>query len=151
MKQLSFLLSAAILVFFTQCNTVKNLPTNTSGGLFSLNGQWQLTSAEDTKNMDGTVITVLPGFSEATVRTLPPVNASCVRERDAMWRSIKQDPNGGFLADVLVSACTGSPQYKAATITIVSNDEVRVRTLTGTTADAEVVQTWRRVSAGTGR
>lgn len=145
MKQLSILLSAAIVLFFTQCDTVKNLPTNTSGGVFSLNGQWQLASSNDAKNMEGTAIVVVPGFSEATVRTLPAVNSSCVRERDAMWRNVKRDPNGGFLADVLVSACTGSPQYEAATITIVSNDEIRVRTVT--TADAELLQTWRR-SAG---
>lgn len=146
MKSLFFLFSAAILTIFTQCDTVKNLPTNTSGGVFSLNGQWQLDSAGSTKNMEGTVITVLPGFSEATVSTLPPVNSSCVRERDALWRNIKSNPNGGFLADVLVNACTDSPQYQAATITVVSNNEIKVRTLAGT--EAEVVQTWRR-PAGT--
>lgn len=144
MKQALFLLSAAILTIFTQCDTVRNLPTNTSGGVFSLNGQWQLASTSDTKNMEGTVITVVPGFSEATVRTLPAVNSSCVRERDAMWRNVKRDPNGGFVADVLLSACTGSPQFGAGTITVVGNDEIRVRTLAS--GSTELLQTWRRVS-----
>lgn len=144
MKQVLFVLSAAILTIFTQCDTVRNLPTNTSGGVFSLNGNWQLATSGDTKNMEGTVVTVVPGFSEAIVRTLPPVNSSCVRERDVMWRNVKQDPNGGFLADILINACTGSPQFKAGTITIVSNNEISVRTIT--TANTELVQTWRRVS-----
>lgn len=146
MKPLQLFFGAAILLFFTQCNTEKNLPTNTSGGLFSLNGQWQLTSSGVTKNMEGTVITVLPGFSEATVRSLPPVNSSCVRERDALWRKIKSNPNGGFLADVLISACTGSPQYKQAAISIIGNDEIRVNTTLS--SEPEMQQTWKRLSGG---
>jgi hypothetical protein len=145
MKRSLFVLSAAIVLLFTQCDTVRNLPTNTSGGVFSLNGQWQLTSSSDNKNMEGTVVSVVPGFSEATVRTLPTSNVYCVRERDAMWRSVKSDQAGGFLTEVLVNACTGSPSYKAATITVLSNNEIRVRTMS--TANTEILQTWTRVTA----
>jgi hypothetical protein len=144
MKTILVTLSAAIVLLFAQCDTVKNLPTNTSGGIFSLNGQWQLTSSSDNKNMEGTVVSVVPGFSDATIRTLPPNNVSCARERDAMWRSVKSDQNGGFLTEVLVSACTGSPTYRPATITVLSNNEVRLRTLSA--ANTEILQTWTRVT-----
>lgn len=144
MKRILFTLSAAIVLLFTQCETVRNLPTNTSGGIFSLNGQWQLASSTDNKNMEGTVVSVVPGFSEATVRTLPANNVSCVRERDAFWRSVKSDQNGGFLTEVLVSACTGAPSYKAANITVLSNNEIRLRTMSP--ANTEILQTWTRVT-----
>lgn len=145
MKRVFFVLSAAIVTLFTQCETIKSLPTNTSGGVFSLNGQWQLTASSDTKNMEGTVVTVVPGFSSATVRTLPTVNSSCVREGDALWRNIKTDPNGGFLADILISACTGGPQYKGGTITVVTSNEISVRAMAAN--NTEVQQTWKRVSS----
>lgn len=144
MNKVLFLLSAAILTIFTQCETIKNLPTNTSGGVFSLNGQWQLTSSTDSRNMEGTVVSVVPGFNDATVRTLPTNNTYCVRERDAMWRTVKSDNAGGFVTDVLVNACTGSPVYMAGTITVLNSNEIRVRTTTAN--NTELLQTWRRVS-----
>ncbi|RYF84610.1 MAG: hypothetical protein EON98_08750 [Chitinophagaceae bacterium] len=145
MKRFLSVLSAAIVLLFTQCETIQKLPTNTSGGLFSLNGQWQLTSSSDSKNLEGMVVSVIPGFAEATVQNLPVNNASCVREKDAYWRSVKSDQNGGFLADLLVSACTGSPAYKPATIAVISNNEVRIKTVSP--ANTEVLQTWTRVTA----
>jgi hypothetical protein len=144
MKKSLFVLSAAIVLLFTQCETIKNLPTNTSGGVFSLNGQWQLTSSSDNRNMEGTVVSVVPGFPDATVRTIPAANAYCVRERDAFWRSVKSDQNGGFVTEVMVNACTGSPTYKAATIAVISNNEIRIKTMTA--ANAEILQTWTRQS-----
>lgn len=144
MKKALFVLSAAILTIFTQCDTLKNLPTNTSGGVFSLNGQWQLTSSTDNRGMEGAVVSVVPGFSEATVRTLPTNNSYCVRERDAMWRTIKSDQNGGFLTEVLVGACTGSPVYKAATITVLTNDEIRIKSTTAN--NVELLQTYKRAA-----
>jgi hypothetical protein len=95
--------------------------------------------------MEGTVVSVVPGFSDATVRTIPAANAYCVRERDAFWRSEKSDQNGGFVTEVLVNACTGSPTYKAAIIAVISNNEIRIKTMT--TANAEILQTWTRQSS----
>ena len=145
MKRFLIVLMAAILVIFTQCDTLKTLPTNTSGGVFSLNGQWQLTSSTDNRNMEGTVVSVVPGFSDATVRTIPTNNAYCVRERDAFWRSVKSDQGGGFVTEVLVNACTGSPSYKAATITVLNNNEIRVKTMSP--ANTEILQTWTRAAS----
>lgn len=145
MKASLMVLTAAILTLFTQCETLNKLPTNTSGGVFSLNGQWQLSSSTDNNNMEGTVVAVVPGFSDANVRTLPAANAYCVRERDAFWRSVKSDQSGGFVSEVLISACTGSPAYRPATITVLNNNEVRVRTTN--LSNAELLQTYRRMAA----
>src|SRR5438128_7294569 len=38
------------------CDTIKNLPTNTTGGLFSLNGNWRLASTTDNNALVGTTI-----------------------------------------------------------------------------------------------
>lgn len=137
----SFLLLLSCMAFI-QCDTVKNLPTNTTGGVFSLNGQWTLTESTDNKGMEGTVITVVPGFSQANVKTLPAVNAYCVREQDAMWRNVVSDKAGGFLADLLVNACTGGPVYKPATIAVLSNSQVRIKSVTHD--NKELIQTYTR-------
>jgi hypothetical protein len=142
MKKVLTLLSLAILMFFTQCESLKSLPTNTSGGLFSLNGSWQLFTSNDNRAMEGTIVTVVPGFSEATIRTLNN-NTYCMRERDAMWRNIKGTEGETFTIDLLVTNCNGT-LYKPATLTVVNNNEIR---LTGHTAmSTELVQTWRRSS-----
>ncbi len=143
MKRIVFLLSLAIVMIFTQCDSLKNLPTNTSGGLFSLNGSWQLFTSNDNRAMEGTIVTVVPGFSEATIRTLNN-NTYCMRERDAMWRNIRSMEAETFSIDLLVTNCNGT-LYKPATITVVNSNEIR---LTGHTAmSTELVQTWRRTAA----
>jgi hypothetical protein len=144
MKQTLLLLSAAIVTIFTQCDTLKNLPTNTSGGLFSLNGNWQLASTTDGNAMQGTVVQIVPGFSEATAKTLNN-NTYCLRDKDVVWRSLKSSGSGVFTIDNLVSACNGTVLYKPATITVLTNDEITIK---GSTASsAELVQTWRRVAS----
>ena len=45
---------AAAVTLFSACDTIKNLPTNTSGGLFSLNGNWKLASTTDNNAQVGT-------------------------------------------------------------------------------------------------
>jgi len=141
MKRFLLFFSIAIVTIFTQCDSLKNLPTNTSGGLFSLNGSWQLASSNDNRAMEGTVISVVPGIADATVRTLAN-NTYCVRDRDVLWRNIKNIEGGSFSLDNLVSACTGNPIYQQATLTVLTNEEIRItsRTNTGT----ELLQTWRR-------
>ena len=142
MKRYLFLVSAAIVTLFTQCETLKGIPTNTSGGLFSLNGSWQLATTSDNGAMQGTVVQVIPGFSDGTARTLNN-NTYCFREKDVAWRGIKSVGSGTFTIETLVSACNGSVLYKPATLTVLTNDEVRI---TGSNAtSAELIQTWRRV------
>ncbi|MDQ3551662.1 MAG: hypothetical protein M3413_09050 [Bacteroidota bacterium] len=143
--RLYFYLLAALVVFvFTQCNTIKSIPTNTSGGLFSLNGNWQLITSSENRAMEGTIVTVVPGVDNATVRTLNN-NTYCVRERDVLWRSIKPMESETFTIDNLINACQGNVIYRPATLTVLTNDEVRV---TGTnTYSTELIQTWRRVAS----
>lgn len=136
-------LSVAIVTIFTQCESLKNIPTNTSGGLFSLNGSWQLFTSSDNRAMEGTIVTVVPGFNEGTVRTLNN-NTYCIRERDAMWRNIRSTESETFSIDLLVTNCTGT-LYKPATITVINSNEIRIN---GHNAmSTELVQTWRRSSA----
>ncbi len=144
MKRFMVILSAAIVTIFTQCDTLKSIPTNTSGGLFSLNGNWRLASTSDNKAMEGTVVQVVPGFSNGTARTLNN-NTYCLREKDVLWRSIKNTGSGTFTIETLVNACEGATLYKPATLTVLTTDEIRI---TGSTASsAELVQTWQRVPA----
>ncbi|MFN2457378.1 MAG: hypothetical protein ABR502_04180 [Chitinophagaceae bacterium] len=141
MRKFLFIFFAAILTIFTQCDTLKNLPTNTSGGLFSLNGNWRLATSSDNRALEGTVVTVVPGIANAAVRTLNN-NTYCLRDADILWRGVKAFEGGTFSMETLVNACGGTAVYKPATITVLTNDEIRVtgHTVTG----AELIQTWRR-------
>ena len=129
--------------FFSSCETVKNLPTNTSGGLFSLNGNWQLASSSDNKALEGTIIRVIPGISDATIKTLGN-NTYCLRELDVVWKGLK-NASGVFSFDNLVNACNGTSVYKPASMTVVNNDEVKVSSKTA--AGVELTQVWKRVPA----
>ncbi len=141
MKLRALTIAVAIVTLFTQCDTLKNIPTNTSGGLFSLNGNWQLVTTSDSRAMEGTVVQVMPGVADGTVRTLSN-NTYCLRERDQAWRNIKRGDAGVFSIEMLVNACTGSSLFKPATVTVLTNEEIRI---TGSTANsAELIQTWKR-------
>jgi hypothetical protein len=140
MKNFIFL-ALTVSLFFSSCDTIKNLPTNTSGGFFSLNGTWTLSSASDNA-LTGSTITVYPITGSATVNTLSN-NSNCIREKDAIWKDIKNTSSGSFSVNALVSNCNNSIVYKAATLTVLTADEVR---LTGqTVSGAELSQTWTRV------
>ena len=141
MRYFIYVLCGTILTIFTQCETLKELPTNTSG-TFSLNGNWQMTTTTDNRGMEGTIVTVVPGVNDATVRTLNN-NNYCVRERDVIWRNITPMEGGTFTLDNLVNACDGI-LYKPATLTVVNNDEIRI---TGhNKASMEMVQTFKRTT-----
>lgn len=144
MRLYLYLIAAVLLFSFTQCNTIKNIPTNTSGGLFSLNGNWQLITSSENRAMEGTIITVVPGINNATVRTLSN-NTYCLRERDILWRGISPLEGGAFTIDNLINACEGNSIYRPATVTVLTNDEIRVKG--SNTYSAELVQTWRRVAS----
>ena len=143
MKKITFLTLVGIVTLFSACETIKNLPTNTSGGLFSLNGSWKLSSTTDNNAQVGTIITVTPAIASAFVKTFEN-NSYCYRTSDEAWRSLSSRPNGGFTIQTLASACNGTAVYKAGEITILTNDQVRVNTKTST--DAVLVQEWRRVT-----
>jgi len=134
---------AGIALLFSACDTIKNLPTNTSGGIFSLNGSWRLTSTTDNNAQVGTVVTVTPAISSAFVKTLEN-NSYCYRANDEAWKSLSSRPNGGFTIQSLATACNGTAIYKTGEITVLTNDLVRVNTRTAT--DITLVQEWTRVA-----
>lgn len=135
-------------MLFTQCETIQNLPTNTSGGLFSLNGNWQLTSSSDNKALEGTVVAVVPGYSSGTARTLAN-NTYCLREGDVVWKNLKSLQGGTFSLQSVINSCNGNLAYADGSITVLSNDEIRVTTRSVT--NTEVIQTWRRVANPSGQ
>ena len=141
-KLYGFMVLIIAITIFSSCETLKSLPTNTTGGLFSLNGTWRLTSTTDGNAMVGTTISVVPVVGNASVKTLAN-NTYCVRQNDDLWKSVKSNGAGGFTISALVSACNGSTIYKEAVITVVTNDRISV---SGTAANnKELVQAWERV------
>ena len=87
------------------------------------------------------MINVAPVLGNATVVSLAN-NQYCLRDGDVIWRSITSTSAGGFSISSLVSSCNGSTIYRDATITVLTNNEIRV---TGKTASgAELIQTWTR-------
>ncbi len=144
MKRISLLIpfSVLLVVAFNSCDALK-FPTNTTGSVFSLNGNWQLDSSNDANAMRGTSITVLPVVGEGTVKLLQN-NTYCLRTGDAMWKEIKSSQTSVFTINNLVSACTGSPVYKSASVTVINNDQVK---LTGQTVSGkDLVQLWKRLT-----
>jgi len=143
MKRYLLFWMVVVVTLFTQCETLQTLPTNTTGGLFSLNGAWSLSSNTDNSSMVGTVVQVIPGVSSGTVRSIGN-NNYCLRERDAMWRGLNARSGGGFNMELLVGACNGNTTYKPATITAISNDEIRI--ISEGTDGKELTQVYRRTS-----
>lgn len=143
MKRLFQFACMAFLVILASCDTLKTLPTNTTGGVFSLNGTWKLTATTDGSAMTGTRVVVSPLMGNGVVKTASN-NTYCVRENDALWQNVKGNNAGGFTISMLVNACNGTTVYKDATVGVVNNDRI---TVTGRTADnRELIQDWRRIS-----
>lgn len=134
---------STIITSLSACDTIKNLPTNTSGGLFSLNGNWKLSSTTDNNAQVGTVVTVAPAIASAFVKTFEN-NSYCYRASDEAWKSLSSRPNGGFTIQSLASACNGTSIYKTGEITILTNDQIRVSTKTST--NVVLTQEWIRVT-----
>ena len=139
---LSSLSVLLVAVTFFSCETIKNLPTNTTSGLFSLNGSWKLASTTDNNALVGTTITVYPLVGNAVIKTIN-YNTYCMKENDEIWKSIKSNNSGGFTINLLVNACNGTRVQKDAVISVVNNDKVTVTSRTST--NAELIQAWDRV------
>ena len=141
-----YLIPAIVLLassLFTACDTLNKLPTNTNGGVFSLNGSWTLSTTNDARAELGTVITVLPVVGTGSVKTLAN-NSYCYREGDVVWKDLKSIPAGGFTLNQLAGACNGTITYKEGTITIENNNLVKVNSKN--VAGAALVQEWKRVT-----
>lgn len=144
MKKITLLsLFAACLAIFGSCDTIKNLPTNTSGGIFSLNGNWKLVSTTDNNAQTGTIVTVSPAIASGFVKSVEN-NSYCYRATDEAWKSLSSKSGGGFTINHLASACNGSMVYKSGEITVLTNSQIRINAKTVT--DAALVQEWTRVS-----
>lgn len=142
MKKISLLMLTGIIILFSACETIKNLPTNTSGGIFSLNGSWKLTSTTDNNAQVGTVVTVTPAIASAFVKSFQN-NSYCYRASDEAWKSLSSRSGGGFTIQSLATACNGTSVYKAGEITVLTNDQIRITTKTAN--DVALVQEWARV------
>ncbi len=141
MKKYFYIICTAYLFSAAGCDVFKKIPTNTSGGIFSLNGNWLLVSSSDNKSIEGTIVTVVPGVADGTVKSMSN-NNYCLREMDVIWRNIKSMQGGSFSLETLVNACNDSKIYKGGTITVLSNDEIKISTRNA--SGTELMQTWRR-------
>ncbi len=133
-----------IVLVIAGCETIKNLPTNTTGGLFSLNGSWKLNATTDDKALVGTIITVYPVVGNGSLKTIQN-NTYCVKEGDLLWNNVKSNGAGGFSLSSLVSACDGKTVTRDALLTVINNDEVSVTTRTA--SGSELIQQWKRVTS----
>ena len=143
MKKITLLaMMVSLLVSFNACETLNKFPTNTSGGIFSLNGNWRLVSTTDNNAQVGTIVTVSPAIASAFVKSIEN-NTYCYRANDEAWRLVSSLSNGGFSISSLASACSNSAVYKAGEITILTNNQIRINTKT--LNDFALVQEWSRV------
>ena len=142
MKKTIFLLLVPFVWLLSGCDALKGLPTNTTGGLFSLNGSWQLAASSDNRVLEGSVVRVFPGVADATLHTMVS-NSFCMRQGDVFWRGLKTNADGSFAMEQLIQACN-TATFQPATITVLNNNEIRVATRTA--SGAEWLQTWRRVT-----
>ncbi|MFC4261865.1 hypothetical protein ACFOWM_03160 [Ferruginibacter yonginensis] len=143
MKSIKLLSIVAILIALVSCDAVRQVTNTTGGAVFSLNGKWQLTTNTPENTLVGSIVTVTPFLSEGKLVTLLN-NTQCYRVNDVKWKNIKSDKAGGYTIENLLSNCsTSTLNYQAATITVVTNDEIRV---VGNNVDGVGnTQTWVRV------
>lgn len=132
-----------ILFALSSCDAIKKT-SNTTGGVFSLNGQWELSSNTPENTLVGSRVTVAPFISEARFTTIAN-NTQCFRDNDIKWKNIATNNNGGFILNNLLSSCTtGSLNYQPAIITVVNTNEIR---LTGRNINGQDnTQIWRRIT-----
>jgi len=140
LKLFSFLFAVVSII---SCETLKKT-SNTTGGVFSLNGQWELVTNTPENTLVGSRLTVAPFISEGRFNVIAN-NTQCFRDNDVKWKNIATNNNGGFLLNNLLSSCNASTlNYQPATITVINTNEIR---LTGRNVNGQDNnQTWRRVT-----
>ena len=144
MKKITFLsILISSIVIFNACETIKKFPTNTSGGIFSLNGNWKLISTTENNAQVGTVVTVTPAIASAFVKSFEN-NSYCYRAGDEAWRLVSSQSGGGFSINHLASSCNATAIYKAGQITVLMNNQIRINAKTMN--DITLVQEWTRVA-----
>jgi hypothetical protein len=89
-------------------------------------------------------VNVFPGIADGSVKSLSNNNL-CLRQNDILWKGVKSTGSGAFSFTNLVDACNSQAVYKAATITVLTNDEIRI---TGQNNQGkELIQSWKRIAA----
>lgn len=144
MKALKLFSFFAILFSLVSCDAVRQATNTTGGAVFSLNGKWQLTGNSPENTLLNSVATVSLFSSESRLTSLAN-NTQCYRENDIKWKNIKSDKAGGYTIDNLLSNCnSGALNYQPATITVISNSEIRVNGRNAAGQDNS--QTWSRIN-----
>lgn len=135
---LDFLFVAFVLV---SCNVIKNLPPEKSE-IEKLDGTWKLESTNDDSALMGSTIAVYPATGDGLITTLQN-NSYCVRPNEVIWKDITTADKGNFSISSLTNSCMSSLVYKPATLTLVTQDEIK---LSGSTSSgSDLTQTWKRV------
>ncbi len=143
MKTLKLFSLLAIIISLASCDAVKQATNTTGGAVFSLNGKWQLTSNNPENTLLNSVVSVTL-FSTEGKLTYVANNTQCFRENDIKWKNIKSDKAGGYTLNNLLSNCSsGALNYQPATITVISNSEIRVNGQNAKGQDN--TQTWSRI------
>ena len=144
MKSLKLFTLLAIFFSLVSCDAVRQATNTTGGAVFSLNGKWQLTSNSPENTLLNSVASVSLFSSESRLTYLAN-NTQCYRENDIKWKNIKSDKAGGYTIDNLLSNCnSGALNYQPATITVISNSEIRVNGRNAAGQDNS--QTWSRMN-----
>lgn len=132
-----------LIISLISCETLKNA-SNSTGNVFSLNGQWELESSTPENTLIGSRVTVTPFISEGKI-TLLKNNTQCYRENDLKWKNISSDKNGGFTINNLLSNCAGGNlNYQPAAMFVMNSNQIRV---TGRNLNnQDNVQVWKRVT-----
>lgn len=143
MKAIRLLSIFSFILVLASCGELQQATNTTGGAVFSLNGKWQLSSNSPENTLLNTVVTVTPFLSQGTITSLQN-NTQCYREKDVKWKNIKSDKAGGYTIDNLLSNCTsGALNYQPATITVISNNSVKI---TGVNAAGQTnEQVWSRI------
>ena len=144
MKAIKLFSLLAIVLAFASCDAVRQVTNTTGGAVFSLNGKWQLTSNNPENTLLNSVVSVTLFSSEGKLTFLGN-NTQCYRENDIKWKNIKSDKAGGYTIDNLLSNCnSGALNYQPASITVISNNEIRVNGKNAAGQDNS--QTWSRIN-----
>lgn len=142
MKSLKLFIFLFSIIALISCETLKNA-SNSTGAVFSLNGQWELVSSTPENTLIGSRVTVTPFIAEGKL-TLLQNNTQCYRENDLKWKNIASDKNGGFTINNLLSNCLGGTlNYQPAAIFVINNNQIRI---TGRNLNnQDNVQMWKRI------
>ena len=144
MKTLKLFSLIAIVISFASCDAVRQATNTTGTAVFSLNGKWQLTNNNPENTLLNSVVSVTLFSAEGKLTYLAN-NTQCFRENDIKWKNIKSDKAGGYTLNNLLSNCSsGALNYQPATITVISNNEIRVNGKNA--AGQDNTQTWSRIN-----